>query len=381
MKFRQILLCVVVLSGVLLANCGGNSGTTAPPPGSTRSFAMGFTPWPYDATTTAVDFVYNEIDTQGDIIAHHLDGGIPWQEAHDNVPYPAAVEAELNTRLAKTPVGERVYLAISPFNGARNDLADYWSTSTNQALPPAWAVRDFDSPEVVLAYTNFARDLINRFGPDYFNLGIEASELAINDPAKFNKFVLFVEQVSLTLRSEFPTVKLMISVGLKSPSSADAAVINTNVPNLVQFVDLVGASVYPYVFFDHLDKGDPANLPADWLSQLLTIANGKPVAVAETGWIAERLEIPTFGVDILANASDQNLYLETLFQQAELMQAEFIIWFSLVDYDALWNGVLNQDPIAHIWRDTGLYDQNLISRPSFDTWQRQLAIDLAVGPL
>ena len=63
------------------------------------------------------------------------------------------------------------------------------------------------------------------------------------------------------------------------------------------------------------------------------------------------------------------------------MQAEFIIWFSLVDYDALWNGVLNQDPIAHIWRDTGLYDQNLISRPSFDTWQRQLAIDLAVGPL
>lgn len=378
MSIKSTLRYMVALYVVVLTSCGGsggdNGGAAAQTPMPTRSFALGFTPWPYEATTAAVDFVYTEIGARGDIIAHHLDGGIPWQEALDGKPYPAPVEAELNTRLARTLPGHRVYLAISPFNGGRNGLADYWGTSTNQPLPPAWAAREFDSSEVIQAYTSFARDLINRFNPDYFNLGIEASELAINDLPRYDRFVTFAERVTMALRSDFPNLPLMISIALKSPGSASATLINTHLTRLVQHVDVVGASVYPFVFFDHADKGDPANLPADWLSQLQTVAKGKPIAVAETGWIAERLEVPVFGLDVPADASDQDAYLKVLFEQAETLDAEFVIWFSLVDFDALWNGALNQDPVARIWRDTGLYDQNLSTRPALDTWHRQLEI-------
>jgi hypothetical protein len=377
-------LCIVLPA---VSGCSGSSsdnssggGGMQPPPAPSRNFALGFTPWPYDATVDAVNFVYAGIAARGDIIAHHLDGGIPWQEALDQAAYPAAVESELNSRLAQTPANKRVYLAINPFNGARDNLADYWDTQTNQPLPPIWAARDFDSPEVIQAYINFAKDLIARFDPEYFNLGIEVSELAINNSARFDKYITFAEQVTTSLKADYPDLKLMISVAMKSPGSASAAIINTEMPRVIQYIDVVGASIYPYVFFDHPDKGDPANLPADWLSQLQTIANGKAMAVAETGWIAERLEIPLFGVDVFANESQQNAYLQTLFDRAQALQMEFVIWFSLVDFDALWSGVLAQDPVAKIWRDTGLYDENLNARMALATWQQQLEKNLNQTP-
>jgi hypothetical protein len=138
-------------------------------------------------------------------------------------------------------------------------------------------------------------------------------------------------------------------------------------------VDAVGVSVYPYVFFNHADKGDPANLPANWLSQIQALAGNKEIAIAETGWIAERLTIPFFGVDVDSNADMQAAYLNELFAAAEILDARFIVWFALVDFDALWNGVLGQDPVAHIWRDIGLYDENLNPRPALDIWQAKLS--------
>ena len=382
MRRNTYLLLALAITIGLLQACGGgsSSGSRDPdppgPPPATRTFELGFTPWPYDATVGAVNFVYTEAAARGDFIAHHLDGGIPWEEALTGAAYSADVEAELSTRLDNTPAGQRTYLALSPLNGSRDGLASYWGTATNQPLPPPWDTRQFDDPNVITAYTNFAADLIQRFGPDYFNLGIEVSELAINDLARFGRLIVFTEAVTNALRAQFPNLQLMISVALKSPGSAAAATINAELPRIVQYVDVVGVSIYPYVFFDHADRGDPSNLPANWLSQIQTIAGGKPVAIAETGWVAEQLTIPFFGVDVPSDAGMQDQYLAALFNEAEALDARFIVWFALVDFDALWNGVLQQDPVAHIWRDTGLYDENLNPRPSLNTWQQQLNLPL-----
>ena len=373
------LLSLLVLAGLLQA-CGGGSSATAPPlppaPIETRSFELGFTPWPYDATANAVSFVYSEVALRGDFVAHHLDAGVPWEEALNGLPYSAELESELTTRLSSTPVNMRTYVALSPLNGPRNGLAEYWGTTPNQPLAAPWDTREFDDPDVVTAYTNFATDLIQRFDPEYFNLGIEVSELAINDGAAYDRLVTFTAAVSGALKSQFPDVQLMISVALKSPSSAAAATIRAELPRIIQHIDVVGVSVYPYIFFDHADRGDPANLPADWLSQIATLAGSKPIAIAETGWAAETLTIPAFGVDIASNAANQDAYLNSLFAAAESLDAQFIVWFSLVDFDALWNGVLAQDPVAHIWRDTGLYDEALNPRPALQTWMNQLALPL-----
>lgn len=371
---------VIALFLATLSGCGGSGGGSNspeppnPPPPATRAFDMGFTTWPYDATVAAVNFVYTETSARGDFIAHHLDGGIPWQAALDGVAYDPAVEAEIQGRLDNTPANQRLYLAISPFNTGRDSLAGNWGAGTNEPLQAPWDARDFDSPEVISAYTNFARDMVTRFDPAYFNLGIEASELLVNDIDRFNRYVTFATQVATALRTDFPNLQLMVSVALKSPGSARAQTIEANIGPLIDLVDIVGISVYPYVFFDHADKGDPANLPANWFSQIQNIANGKPIAVAETAWIAERLEVPTFGVDVMATARNQADYMTELFSEAEALDAEFIVWWALVDFDALWNGVLGQDPIARIWRDTGLFDESLNQRPALDAWQQQFSL-------
>lgn len=369
---RPTLLACLAIAG-LLQGCGGGSNPAPPPPvADARTYELGFTPWPYAATPDAVNFVYAEIAARGDFIAHHLDAGIPWQEALDGLPYPAAVESEIQTRLDRTPAGMRTYLALSPLNGARDGLAAYWGDAPNQPLPPPWDARALDDPAVITAYTNFAADLVRRFTPDYFNLGIEVSELALNDSAAFNDLVAFTAAVAAALRAEFPGVQLMASVALKSPDSPAAATLRGALPDLLQHVDVVGISVYPFVFFDHANRGDPATLPPDWLSQVSALAGGKPVAVAETGWPAERLTIPAFGVDVPSDAARQEAYLDRLFTAAAALDARFIVWFFLVDYDALWNDPLQQDPVARIWRDTGLYDENLNPRPALDTWMTEL---------
>jgi hypothetical protein len=370
------LLQLAALFGLLQA-CGGSSGTATPPPlADTRPFELGFTPWPYDATATAVNFVYTEVALRGDFIAHHLDAGIPWEEALNGTPYSAELEAEISARLGNTPANMRTYLALSPLNGMRNGLADYWGTAPNQALPSPWDARALDDPDVITAYTRFAADLIQRFNPDYFNLGIEVSELALNDIAAYEDLVDFTAAVSNSLRARFPNVRLMASVALKSPNSTEADIIRAELPRLLQHIDIVGISVYPYVFFDHSDRGDPANLPESWLTQITELADGKPVAIAETGWVAETLAIPAFGIDIASDAAKQDAYLNKLFAAAHTLDARFVVWFSLVDYDALWSGVLQEDPIAHIWRDIGLYDESLNPRPALDTWMNQLASPL-----
>ena len=88
MQRRILFLITLATFAVLVQACGGSSDTTPPPPPPTesRSFELGFTPWPYDATPTAVNFVYTEAATRGDFIAHHLDAGIPWEEALTGTP-------------------------------------------------------------------------------------------------------------------------------------------------------------------------------------------------------------------------------------------------------------------------------------------------------
>ena len=385
-RFRSVRLLLMTVS-VLFSGCSGSTKNSPVPETDellpevdvqTRSFALGFTPWPYDATLEAINFVNDEIVSRGDIIAHHLDGGIPWQEALDETSLPAAVEDEINSRVANTPADKLVYLTVSPFNIARDNIAAYWNDSgTGQPLNPPWDDRDFDSAEVIQAYTNFAKHAIDRLNPKYFNLALEASELAINNAESFDKFVVFVEAVSASLRAEYPDLELMLSVAMKSPGSTGANIINAQLPRIVQYVDVVGVSIYPFAFFEHSGKGDPSNLPVDWLSQINTIAAGKPLAITETGWIAERLTISNFTLDVAADENNQDAYLQVLFEAANNLEMQFVIWFSIVDYDALWNGVLGQDDVSRIWRDTGLYDENLSPRVGLARWQEQLDVEYA----
>ena len=240
---------------------------------------MGFTPWPYDATQMAVDDTNQRIQDNGDIVAHHIMVGVPWEDALNRQPYHPNVEAELAGRLQMLQPDKAVFLAIDSLNQGRDGLAPNWGEAFNEPLPAPWDTRPFDNLFVAGAYTNFAIDLIGRFQPLYFNYGTEISELMLNDPAAFDDYVQFADTTYTVLKAIYPNVEMMVSIAVKSPGSAEMATIAAGFDRIRDFVDVVGISTYPYVFFDHADKGDPDNLPADWLSQIEDLAQGKPIAI------------------------------------------------------------------------------------------------------
>ena len=117
-RFRFLCrLATSALLGFVLAACGGGGGSSEDdPPVLSRSFYMGFTPFPYNADpatlSMVVDDIYARLATDADMVLHHLEEGIPWNAAlADDLLTPAAVtfpysdhiRSDWQTRRDKTP--------------------------------------------------------------------------------------------------------------------------------------------------------------------------------------------------------------------------------------------------------------------------------------
>ena len=118
---------------------------------------MGFTPWPYAATPQAVTDVYNFINAEGDLIAHHFQQGIPYTASNtlDFSTYDQNIKDEINGRISNTAAGKVIYLAIDSLNTARDDLAGLWEADDNMPRPSPWDARSYNSGEVITAYRIF----------------------------------------------------------------------------------------------------------------------------------------------------------------------------------------------------------------------------------
>lgn len=350
----------------------GSSLTETGSTSNERTFYMGFTPWLYAATSQAETDVYDFINANGDLVAHHFQQGIPFNDA-STFPnfsnYESNIQNEINNRINKTDNRKIVYLAVDSLNSSRDDLTDFWGTSANMTRPSPWDTRSFNDSQVITSYTNFALELIARFNPEYFNYAPEISDLMINDAAKFNEFKTFAQQVYSNIKAYYPNLKLMVSIALKEPGSTKMTTAASGFAEIKDYVDIVGISTYGYAFYGHSDAGDPANLPSNWLSQIQTIAPNKTYAIVETAWIAEDLDIPAYTLSVNSDAIRQNTYLTKMFTEANSLNMEAIIWFSSHDYDTLWSDTLGSDNLSKIWKDTGLIDQDLNERSSLETWK------------
>jgi len=371
----------VIASAVLMFSCGDENGNEK---SSARSFYMGFTPWPYAATSEAIDNVYSFINAEGDLIAHHFQQGIPFTAADtlDFNTYDLSVRNEINDRIIKTLSGKVIYLAIDSLNGARNDLCDLWGSSSNMTRPSPWDTRSFDDAEVITAYVNFSIAVIEKFKteygtlPAYFNYATEVSELMINNPAKFSGFKIFAQYVYSSIKTSYPSIKLMVSIALKTPGSSEMITARDGFDQIKDYVDVVGVSTYGYAFYSHSDKGDPGNLPVDWLTQIKTIAPGKPYGVTETGWIAENLIIPAYTLDVSGSDAFQKDYMIKILKECnDELNAEMIIWFTSHDYDTLWSDTLGSDNLSKIWKDTGLVNEASVERSALSTWRSWMSRD------
>lgn len=332
----------------------------------TRSFYLGFTPFPYDISLQAVEKTYEIVGEHGDLITHHFDTGVPWPEAFEETQYHPNVEETIRTRLERRKEGQKLYLAVTPING-RSTLTGYWAENEKMERPGVWKDKDFDDPNVIKAYINFCRHMIQKFNPDFMAYGIEVNILANSNPAGFKKFLILAEQVYTTLKEESPTLPIFLSIQIE-PFLQNETGQREAVEKLLPFTDYIAISSYPF-----FSKADPKELPENWFSQMAELAPEKPFAVAETGFIAEDLVLKNQGVTITGNERWQAEYVQFLLIKMRELNAKFVVWFISIDYDLMWTKIEQQmEEWNKIWRDTGLIDGNLEPRLSIEVWDAWL---------
>lgn len=357
-----LLLSAFILSGF-------TSCKKEPEALSSRTFSMATTPWPADFTTVAVDNAYSFINQHCDMVSHHFDEGIPYQEALNQLEWPQQLKNDVAVRKQKTSPGKKVLLSVAALNLTRHEKADYYreADGISDSIKNYWKLLPFNDNMVITAYVNYVSFLIDALQPQFINYGVESNEQQWNS-IQFNVYKDFLSKVYFQLKARYPSLPFFISFMVTDdPKSLSLA------SQLLTCTDMIGLSAYPYISSNAMSAGntDPENLSASFFDNFINLAPQKPWGFAETGYIAQNLSIPNFSIARSGTSQWQADYLEKILKLCRDKKAKFVVWFCSTDYDAgnmrLQQMGLYQD-LFGLWQDTGFTDENNQLRMSYQVW-------------
>jgi hypothetical protein len=355
---------------------GGSAGLAAPASASStlvqtgavkRGFLMGFTSWPYAATTEAVQGTYAFIGTNADLIVEHLDDGVPWAESLRDAPFPKAFLEKIEGRRKNRPPGTKLLLSLTPLNMGRNALAECAGNGQRPPLPEELKGKPFDDPQLLRAYANYCRRMVEFFQPDFLVTGIESNELLNNQPKEWNAYRELSRQVQSELRERFPRLPLSESVTLHKlldRQNRGLAEYRAKIQEFVEGHDFFAVSFYPFFLGLHTEKEFGEAL------DFLPTFTGKPIAITETGHPAEPLQIRTRNLDFPTDPKEQAAFVKVLLSRAQAHRYLFVTYWAARDFDELWKTFPEAvKDLGALWRDTGLIDEAGRPRPAYKTWK------------
>lgn len=337
-----------------------------PPPKATRSFYMGFTPFPYDISNEAVDYVYNKLATDADIISHHFDDGVPWPEALNGSDFHINIMNDWQYRLSRTPASHKILLSVTPIRFFRDGLAPYKAEKGDLPLPAPWDTISFNHPDVKQAFLNYCVRIKNYFNPDFFVIGIEVNLLMIQAPGLWDEYLELHQYVYQQLKILDPQLPILVSVTgmdlVEGYTNANHSQQRQVLNDIMNYTDLCGVSLYPYLTGFLCDT-----IPSDMFEKIFSYLP-KDKAICETGYAADSITV--YGGTVVLNGSPQkqNQYLTLLMNKAEQYDLKFVVNFVLRDYDALWEDIGSPDDLNKVWKDTGIYDENGNARLAYQNW-------------
>jgi hypothetical protein len=334
---------------------------------ATRRFLMGFTSWPYAATVEAVQGTYAFIGTNADFIVEHLDDGVPWAESLRDAPFPKAFQEKIEGRRKNRPPGTKLLLSLTPLNMGRSGLAESAGNGQRPPLPQELKGKPFDDPQLVRAYANYGRRMVEFFQPDFLLTGIESNELLNNQPKTWTAYRELSRQVQGGLRERFPKLPMAESVTLHKlldRQNRGLEDYRKQIQALVEEQDFFAVSFYPFFLGLHTEKDF-----AEALDFLPTFTR-KPIAITETGHPAEPLKIRTWNLDFPADPKEQASFVNVLLSRAQSHHYRFVTYWAARDFDELWRTFPDAvKDLGALWRDTGLIDEAGRPRPAYGVWK------------
>jgi len=266
-----------------------------------RSFKMGFTTWPYAPDPSSVFDTFDFIEANGDIYTEHYDTHIPWYSYINNSPLPSDFTETISFKTSQKPQNLDMVLAVSLLNTLRTGLME----DADGNVP---AYSSLNDDVIFNAYMDHLRYLVNAFQPEYLLFGIEVDFIFINDTLNWNEYLALSGRIQNQLRIEYPLIQISASITLHNlVENSDVS----NMPELRQAMasymsglDFSAISFYPFTrqFFTKTELRTAFDL-------LHSLTQNR-IAFVETNSIAEDLNIPNLGINILGNECIQNTYLE-----------------------------------------------------------------------
>jgi hypothetical protein len=353
------MIAAMLLAGILTA--------ATPVQGERRSFRLGFTPFPYDISLAAVDFSYHSLAKDADLVAHHLDDGVPWDEASRGVEFPLKVRNDWSDRVRRSPKGHPVYLALTPLNLGRDALA----TDLSDDKKDVWRTIPFDDEPVRKAYLRYCRQAIATFHPSYLAIGIETNLLRAKAPARWGQYVSLHRFIYRALKREHPALPIFDSIVGTAllPGYApeyDHSSQMSALDDLMPTSDFFAISLYPYMSAYLTER-----IPDDMFGELKRLDHGKPMAIAESGYPAKEFSIAAGKLVFRGSEEKQADWIRRLLEAADRYRFRFAVNFVIRDYEPLFEKLGKQDLHA-IWKNTGLYDAEGKPRPSLNLWRKAL---------
>jgi len=177
-------------------------------------------------------------------------------------------------------------------------------------LADEWKDKSFSDPEIIRAYRNYCRFMIDKFKPEYFAYDIEVNMLGYHDPEAFEDYLILMENIYKDLKSFYPDLPIFLTIQLETFNNhfeKQKGIIESIIP----YTDYIAISTYPFDNF-----ADPGDIPDDLFSRLYNMAPEKPVAIAKTAFLAEDLVLKRFNGNIIEGSQDYQVrYMDLLFNQ------------------------------------------------------------------
>ena len=339
----------------------------------TRPFYMGITPFNHTTKKETINYAYDFIYQNTDLILHQFETGIPWEELRYDRQYPEVLLEDIESRKAMTPDGMKVLLAMTPLNMVRTKMADAVGVEAsgggNTKEPGWWLDKSFDDDEIIQCYIKYCNYLISRFNPAFFIYGVEVSNLAHNSPQLWNGFAVLCRKTYEALKKQHPDLLISLSFQIDE-YYRNEEMCRDRVAEILPYTDCIAISSYPFAFYN---CPDPSMLPEDYFSRFRALAPDKPLVISETGTPSKDLDCSRdFQLHVKSNETWQEQYLEKLLSFCREENAKYFIWFLVRDYDDYWEEV-EKDGAPEwykTWMNTGLVDRYGNPKKAFATWKR-----------
>lgn len=325
--------------------------------------------------------------TDGDILTIWMNAGLPWVEILDeNAALPAQFETELAELVALAEASELpVLLVVDLLNDARDGFrGDLYGRDV-----PALANATFADTTLRDAYTAFCADLLDRLSPTFFVPVVAPNQYGATVPADYEGFRLWYTSLSteLTLGRPISMFPIWDFWSLRSTQATRNEAELQVFTRIDELQSLLAVTLDPAQVGVRL--GDLTVEDFRFLDKEDTAAN--PISSRGAAFVGASFPAEGFTLNGVAYPSSENSqfnFLALVFEAAESIGMELIVWRAGVDPDAwLADPCSNAETcdigaIESRWiplRSNGLYGPDDSAKPAAELWEDTAARTLSTG--